>query len=183
MLTNTGRQAAPPTLTISIVRLILNALKMKACPGIFAALIVVGCTDSAHEPPTVDPCDSAVPTSGRPGDMLCHGSVPTCETDLDCLAGETCFYPGGPTVGVRICTDFGVEIEYRHNDEEDWRTMEGPETTSPEFTLNYDRVDCSSGMWIEFTAGREPGGGEEMRVRYIDADGAERCEWWVFDQR
>ena len=146
-------------------------------------LLLIGCTDAVNEQDQVDACESAVRVTGQTGDILCHGSIWTCDMGLDCASGNTCVDPGEVGVGVRLCSDFSVGLEIRSDAEDEWTAIRGPDS-DPEaafFQVNYERADCTSGIGVEFTVGAEPAPGDEIRARYVDADGVERCEWWVLE--
>ena len=100
---------------------------------------------------------------------------PTCEGGLDCASGEECLNPGDPTVGVRLCTDFALSVELYDPDVGEWVELAGPDTegVDPAYEINYEAASCATGLGIEFNVGYEPGPGEEFRVSYRIAVGAD----------
>lgn len=102
---------------------------------------------------------------------------PTCEMALDCASGEDCINPGEPNEGVRLCTDFALSVELYDPDTGEWTELPGPDTVENEadaaYVINYEAASCATGIGIEFNTGYEPGPGEEFRVSYRIAVGAD----------
>ncbi len=99
---------------------------------------------------------------------------PTCEIDLDCSTGETCEDRGEPGVGIRVCSDFDLAVETYDDDSGQWEELAGPETgDTAAYLVNYEAASCANNIGIEFTTGHEPRPGDQFRVRYTIAIGAD----------
>jgi len=85
---------------------------------------------------------------------------PTCEDSLDCSVGAECLNPGEPLEGQSLCSDFEMVVEKLIDGE--WT----PLTEGVDFSVNWEADTCATGFGIEFEPGREPGPGEEFRIRY-----------------